>query len=282
LIGSALAYLEPPLQSARIGGALRSWREAGAGSAIPLVLLHGIGSNSSSWAGQFAGLAGDRRVIAWNAPGYPGSDNLAPPWPSARDYGAALLALLDHLGIARCIVIGQSLGAIVAAAVAVETPSRVAALMLASPASGYAAAPGGDLPPAVAARFAEVAALGPRGLADKRAGRLLTERASAAARELVWRAMSEVTVDGYRQASRMLACADIKRDAARLTVPTIVAWGAEDLVTPPAACRAVAAAVPAGVLGGRAVEVAALGHGFATEGPAAFNAVVRQLLALAP
>jgi pimeloyl-ACP methyl ester carboxylesterase len=271
------AYFEPPLESARIDGALRSWRAAGVGSALPLVLLHGIGSNSSSWAGQLAGLAGDRQVIAWNAPGYPGSDTLPAPWPSARDYGAALIALLDYLGIRRCVLIGQSLGAIVAATVAVETPSRVAALMLASPASGYAAPPGGDLPAPVAGRLAEVEELGPRGLADKRSGRLVTERASPAARDLVWRAMSEVTVDGYRQASRMLACADIKRDAARLTVPTIVAWGGEDVVTPPESCRAVADAVP----GGRAVELPTLGHGFATEDPAAFNQVVRQLLALA-
>jgi pimeloyl-ACP methyl ester carboxylesterase len=270
------AYLEPPLETARVGGALRSWREAGGGDALPLVLLHGIGSNSSSWAGQFAGLAGVRRVVAWNAPGYSGSDNLAPLWPSARDYATALLAVLDHLGIRRCALIGQSLGAIVAAAVAVEAPEWVAALMLASPASGYGAVPGGELPPSVAGRFAEVETLGPRGLADKRAGRLVTERASKEARDLVWRAMSEVTVDGYRQASRMLACADIKRDAARLTVPTIVAWGSEDVVTLPASCRAVADAVP----GGRAIEVPALGHGFATEDPAAFNAVVRQLLAL--
>jgi pimeloyl-ACP methyl ester carboxylesterase len=270
-------YREPPLSGARIGGASRSWREAGGGAALPLVLLHGIGSNSLSWAGQFAGFAGERHVVAWNAPGYPGSDNLAPLWPSARDYGAVLTALLDHLGIVRCALIGQSLGAIVAAAVAVEAPHRVAALMLASPASGYASQPGSELPPSVAGRFAEVEALGPRGLADKRAGRLVTERASSEARDLVWKAMSEVTVDGYRQASRMLACADIKRDAARITVPTIVAWGSEDVVTPPAACRAVAAAVP----GGRAVELPALGHGFAAEDPAAFNAVVHQLLALA-
>lgn len=270
-------YREPPLSSARIGGALRSWREAGGGDALPLVLLHGIGSNSSSWAGQFVGFSNERRVVAWNAPGYVGSDNLAPQWPSARDYGAALLALLDHLGIQRCALVGQSLGAIVAAAVAVEAPERVAALMLASPASGYSAHPGEALPAPVAGRFAEVEALGPHGLADKRAGRLVTERASKEARDLVWKAMSEVTIDGYRQASRMLACADIKRDAARLTVPTIVAWGGEDVVTPPAACRAVAAAVP----GGRAIEVPALGHGFATEDPVAFNDVVRQLLALA-
>jgi pimeloyl-ACP methyl ester carboxylesterase len=273
-------YLEPPLSSARVGDAMRSWREAGVGDALPLVLLHGIGSNASAWAGQFAGLAGDRRIVAWNAPGYPGSDALPSPWPSARDYAAALIALLDHLGIRRCALVGHSLGAIVAAAVAFEAPSRIAALMLASPASGYSASPDSELPAPVAGRIADIETLGPRGLADKRAGRLLTERASVAARELVWRAMSEVTVDGYRQASRMLASADIKRDAARLTMPTIVAWGSADVVTPPASCRAVADAVPASILGGRAVELPALGHGFATEDPAAFNAIVRQLLAL--
>ena len=43
-------------------------------SALPLVLLHGIGSGAASWVQQFEGLGATRRVLAWDAPGYGASD----------------------------------------------------------------------------------------------------------------------------------------------------------------------------------------------------------------
>lgn len=269
-----LLYLQPPLEQAVIAGDARTWRSAGEGGATPLVLLHGIGSNARSWAGQFAGLSAGRRVVAWNAPGYAGSVPLAADWPTPQAYAAALAALLDHLGIVSCILVGQSLGAIVAAAFTVAWPERVAALMLASPASGYGAAARDPLPANVMARVTEMESLGPAGLADKRAGRLVTPAASDQARHLVWQAMSEVTLAGYRQASRMLAAADILQDGPLIPVPTTVAWGSVDVITPPEGCRRVAASIP----GARAVELPGLGHGFATEAPASFNAVVQSLL----
>ena len=41
-----------------------------AGDGFPLVLLHGIGSNSRSWRRQLAAMSADSKVIAWDAPGY--------------------------------------------------------------------------------------------------------------------------------------------------------------------------------------------------------------------
>jgi len=51
-----------------------SYRENGAGQA--LVFLHGIGSQSVSWLNQLETLKG-YRLIAWDAPGYGGSDFLS-------------------------------------------------------------------------------------------------------------------------------------------------------------------------------------------------------------
>ena len=267
-------YLDRPLERCTVGGAMRSWRSAGRDGGIPLVLLHGIGSNARSWGGQFAGLSHNRQVVAWNAPGYAGSTPLPEAWPAPQDYGAALASFLDHLGIGRCILVGQSLGAIIAVSFTVAFPERVSTLLLASPASGYGAPARDPLPPSVAARVAELESLGPAGLADRRAGRLVTSAASEEARRLVWQAMSEVTLAGYRQASRMLAVADITQDGPLIPVPTIVAWGSADLITPPETCRRVAASIP----GARVVETSGLGHGFATEAPASFNAIVSSLL----
>jgi pimeloyl-ACP methyl ester carboxylesterase len=241
--------------------------------------MHGIGSNSRAWAGQFARFSAERRVLAWNAPGYAGSDPLPMPAPVAEDYAAAALAWLDHLGIGRCVVVGQSLGAIMATALARLAPERVAALALASPASGYGVAPGDPLPDKVAARIEDVRRLGPAGLAAARAGRLLTAQASDEAFAMVQIAMAEVEPAGYEQAVRLLGGADLARDVAQVAgamAPMLVLWGSEDIVTPPAGCASIAqAAAPYAAR----VQVQGGGHAFATEIPMAFNDAIAPLIA---
>ena len=78
------------------GGAI-TYLEAGQGE--PLVLLHGIGSGSASWTAQIEKYSSDYRVVAWDAPGYGGSDPVGPMAPAATDYAARLEAFLDALGI---------------------------------------------------------------------------------------------------------------------------------------------------------------------------------------
>lgn len=267
-------YVEPPLQRADVAGHHQAWRETGTDAGLPLLLLHGIGSNSRAWAGQFAGFGAERRVVAWNAPGYCGSDLLPAPWPTPDDYAAAALALLDHLDIGRCIVIGQSLGAIMATALALRAPHRIAALALASPASGYGISRGDALPAKVQRRIDDVRSIGAAGLADLRAMALLTDAASPEARAIVHTAMAEVVPDGYVQAVRLLAAADLIADVGRLSMPGCVLWGGDDTITPPRACRAVADAFP----NAYARELAGVGHGFATEAPEQFNSAVRPMI----
>ena len=97
------------------------------GKRMPIVLLHGIGSNAHSFEPLMQTLADDR-TLAWDAPGYRASRMLT----------------------ARCILLGHSLGALMAARFARVSPKRVAALVLASPALGHAAEKGGALPASVA------------------------------------------------------------------------------------------------------------------------------------
>ena len=256
-----------------------AWRERGGPEdGTPLVLLHGIGSNARAWAAQFAAFGDERRVIAWNAPGYDGSEPLSSPWPEPGDYGQALLDLADHLGLDRFVLVGQSLGAVMATAVALESPDRLEALVLTSPASGYAIRPGVGLPPAVQSRLDDLTLLGPIGLAQARSHRLLTDNAGEVAREIVRQAMSEITPEGYVQASRMLAVADLPTMIRSVKTPATVIWGAEDVVTPPEGCRRVAESLP----GATAIELPRGGHAVATEYPFLFNTALRQALTTAP
>jgi pimeloyl-ACP methyl ester carboxylesterase len=270
-------FLIPPLRRVQVGGSWRAWREHGAGPGLPLLLLHGIGSNARLWAGQFEPFGRTRRTVAWNAPGYRGSDPLPLDWPSPADYAEAALRLLDRLAIDRCVIVGQSLGAVMAVALEAVAPDRVAALVLASPATGYATPPGGNLPPTVAARIDDIRRVGPLAMADLRAPRLLSDGASPAARALVREAMAELDPHGYSQAARMLASADLVTAVASVRTSVLTIWGSADVITPPDRCRMVAEAAP----GAHMLELDGPGHAMPAEAPGLFNSAVAATLRLA-
>ena len=265
------------------GGVRFSYCAAGGGAATPasaaplrtpLVLLHGIGSNARSWAEQLAGLGDVRRVLAWDAPGYGDSTPVAPPRPTAADYAERLARFLDGLGLDRIVLLGHSLGALVAGSFTATRPERVERLILANPALGHRTDPAAPLPPPAQGRLDDLAALGPAGFAAKRAPRLLSAMATPAEIARARDTMAEIRPDGYRQAVAMLAQGDLRADAGAVAVPTLVLSGAEDSVTPPAGSRALTAATP----NARYLEIEGAGHLSYLERPAAFNAAVREFL----
>jgi pimeloyl-ACP methyl ester carboxylesterase len=267
----------PPLQRAVVaGGRTMAYREAGRGPA--LVLLHGIGSNSASWRPQLALLADRFHVIAWDAPGYGGSDPLVPAEPTPQDYAAALLELVNSLGILRFSLLGHSWGALIAAAFARHHAARVTALILANASPGYAAASLDIRRARVDGRIADMQELGPAGLAAKRAAALLSPNAPAAAVEAVRAVMSQLRPDGYAQAARMLGTANILDDARVITVPTLVIGATGDTVTPEEGNRRIATTIP----GAHYASLIGPGHASYVEDPAAFNAQVTGFIGTRP
>lgn len=221
-----------------------SFRAAGEGPCV--VLLHGISSQSASWVGQLDALAARFRVIAWDAPGYGGSDELPGDAPAAADYAATLAAFLDALGIMRAVVVASSLGALVAAAFAARWPARAAGLVLLNPAGGYGRAPAAERAAKLAARLERLATLGPEGLAQALPAGMLSESAAPEARALAAWSTAQLRPRGYTQAARMLAHASLVDDAARYDGPVLVVGASADTITPPAGCAAIAKAFPRG------------------------------------
>ena len=220
-------------------------RRAGAAGAMPIVLLHGIGSNATSFEPLIDSLDEHCAILAWDAPGYGESRPLDAEWPQVQDYVLALEQLLDRLQIARAVFVGHSLGALIAARFAAAKPEQTAGVVLLSPAVGYGTVPGDPLPDGVRARVDELARLGSKAFAAARAPGLLYQPGlHPETTRRVEAAMAAVQMPGYRQAARMLASAQIFDDVAALQVPTVVACGAHDRVTPPAQTARVAAAVP--------------------------------------
>lgn len=251
-------------------------RREGHGGGLPLVLLHGIGSNAESFAPLMAALPPAIDAIAWNAPGYAGSAPLTEAAPTPTHYADALIKLIDALALERIALIGHSLGCLFAANFAARYPARVGAVALMSPALGYRVAPSAPLPATVHARIDEIAALGPQAFAEKRAARLVhaPERKPQVLAG-VQAAMAAVNPPGYIQAVRALGAGDLVADAARISAPTLVAVGANDVITPPANAR-IAHAALAHSAGYH--EIPDAGHALPQEQPDAVAALLMQLV----
>jgi pimeloyl-ACP methyl ester carboxylesterase len=109
-------------------GALRL-RFVRAGSGVPVVLLHGYGESLLAWEMVFDRLAHDADVVALDLPGFGLSSKPASGY-TADSVATVVFGFLDQLGIQRFVLVGHSLGGVVATAMAVRDPPRILGLAL--------------------------------------------------------------------------------------------------------------------------------------------------------
>jgi pimeloyl-ACP methyl ester carboxylesterase len=247
-----------------------TYRESGRPDAPALVLLHGIGSTSAGWRLQYGPLGERFRVVAWDAPGYGGSKPLPGEAPSTEDYARALGRLLDALGIREAIIGTNSWGTPTGVAFARLFPQRVRALVLGGPAAGYGSLPKEERERRLAARLARVAELGMKKMREDDAPELVAP--GTRAEVIGWITGAEgLHPEGYAQAMRMLAAADVAREVASVRCPVRVVSGELDRRTPPEThAKRIAAAAPNAVL----QMVPGCGHLPHLEYPEVFNAAV--------
>ena len=117
----------PTLQFRTIHGYKRAYRIAGSGPAI--LLIHGIGDNSTTWNAIQAKLAQRFTVIAPDLLGHGQSDKPRADY-SVAAYANGMRDLLSVLEIERVTVVGHSLGGGVAMQFAYQFPHLVERLIL--------------------------------------------------------------------------------------------------------------------------------------------------------
>lgn len=119
---------QEPIVSRRIDvdGVSLHLRSCGDGAA-PLVLLHGLGGDSTAWTLNQRPLAADRPVIAVDMPGHGQSDREVGDG-TVPATGALLSGLPDALGIDRFHLAGLSYGGAVAMDLAGRLPDRLLSL----------------------------------------------------------------------------------------------------------------------------------------------------------
>jgi pimeloyl-ACP methyl ester carboxylesterase len=120
-----------------INGLRVHYKMSGQGEPV-FVLLHGFGASLYSWNAVMEPLGDLGTVIAYDRPAF-GLTERPLEWEGESPYSPQaqvdlLLGLLDHFGVERAILVGNSAGGTVAMNFTLQHPERVKALILVDPA----------------------------------------------------------------------------------------------------------------------------------------------------
>lgn len=106
------------------------YRRFGAPGKLPLVVVHGLSYFSYDWIDVAAELAADREVVAMDMRGFGDSTRSPSGDYSVPAMAGDIVALLDHLGWTRAVLVGHSMGGRNTSFAAARNPQRVAGLVL--------------------------------------------------------------------------------------------------------------------------------------------------------
>lgn len=215
------------------------------GDGAPVVLLHGLSGSRQWWARNVAALASDHRTYCLDLPGF--GESRGTRWSTMDDAAERLGSWMADQGLERATIAGHSMGGAIAALVAATSPELIDRLVLVNASIRPSGAPfiprPADVPRSLATHTHELTAL--------------------------------VARDFLRcdPASLLLATSDIIRAdwsslLGRISAPTLVIWGAHDVITPISLGHALAASIP----DARLAIVPDAGHNPMWEQADAFNA----------
>lgn len=264
----------PELMTVDIGGtpiAIRDSATDNNNGKPALVLLHGLGGASQTWAFQFRALAEDFRVIAWDMPGYGASGGFVRENPTVEHYAHTLSATLDAIGAFKAHIVGQSVAALIGASYAAEYPDQTLSYTFCQGLTGLAGLPDDARSKQRKARLDTIRELGPERFAEERGRQVLGPDVLPMVADLAVTIMKRAPLDGMCQAIEMMAQADFFEFAPRIDCSSLVIAGSEDPASPVETGQAARDA-----LGDGPIELLeGAGHYGCMENPAAFNAALK-------
>jgi len=224
---------------AKVNGAVVHYADEGRRDARTIVFINSLGTDFRIWDEVAGPLAASYRVIRYDKRGHGLSDLPAGPALMA-DYATDLSALLDWLGVDNAVIVGLSIGGLIALELCRLRPDLVAALVLCDTAAKI----GTD--ESWRQRIDAVAHGGIEAIADDVLQRWFTQDfRSRKPDELAgWRLMlTRTPLDGYITACGALMQADLRPQCTDVQIPTLCVVGDEDGSTPVALVRDFAGAI---------------------------------------
>lgn len=200
---------------------------------VTLFLLHGAFGAKEYWRNQLRAFSGaGLRIVAWDAPGYGVS-----PLPddfSVETAAAALTGLIEREGTQTNIVLGHSMGGMVAIRTYGLVPDKIDGLILSATSAAFGRSDGDWQKEFVRARVAPLDA--GQTLQEFAPGMLRAMFAPGItndATDLVIRVVSQMKPETFRAAIEAVTRFDARDVLPRMTVPVLCIAGGHDLTAAP-------------------------------------------------
>lgn len=265
---------EPVTANSGISPAGTVYAISGPRNAVPLIFIHGLGLNRAVWQWQVPAFATTHRTLVYDLLGH-GDSPAAGHTPSLRVFSDQLAELMACCGLAQAVIVGFSLGGMIARRFAQDHPQKTRGLIILNSPHRRSA----EARNAVAARLALARRSGPAATVDDALMRWFTPRCHAQQPELPalarrWLLANDARLYPLNYAVLVSGVAEIIAPTPPLTCPTLVITGADDIGNGPDMARAIAADIP----GARTVILQGLRHMALMEQPDAVNRPMRRFL----
>jgi 3-oxoadipate enol-lactonase len=259
---------------------LPAFTTLGAGPTV--LMLHGIGGGHLVFAPQVETLASSGyRAVAWDMPGYGHSAPIEPY--TFKGLAQSCIKLIEALLQADdqrrpgVILLGHSIGGMVAQEVVARRPELVSKLVLCGTSPSFGKPDGDWQQQFIEQRTAPLdAGKSMADLAELLVPQMVGPGSLPEGVRLATHCMAQVPPSTYRRALEALVTFDRRANLAQIGVPTLLVAGEHDRNAPPAVMKKMAEAIPNSTY----IEMRGIGHLQNLEAPDDFDGLLLNFLAL--
>lgn len=204
------------------------------------IFINSLGTDFRIWDGVVDILKHQGNVLKFDKSGH-GLSSIKNEKLEIRDYASDVITLMDFLNIQKAIIVGLSIGGIIAQYLAIHHAERIERLILSNTAPKVGSDQGWNT------RIETVKKDGIASMADSIMNVWFSEnfRNNRESELLGYKTMlSNINIDGYIQACEVLKINDLTNEISKIKVPTLCIAGTEDGSTPPAQVKAMADLIP--------------------------------------
>ena len=249
---------------------LRYWDDGGAGP--PVMLIHGVGADGTSWDQIAPDLATDFRVLRLDLSGHGRSGPIEGPLP-LDDFARDVVDVLDACQAPTAHIVGFSLGGMIAQALGLHHADRVRCLVLLSAVASRTA----EERARVRSRLTLLREQGIEAITGAAQDRWFTPAFIAANPDLVehrMRQLRENHAPSYAAAYTVFSTSDLGDQLHAIRAPTLIATGEHDVGSNPRMARFMHDQIPRS----RLDILPGLRHSILVEAPGLVTRLVRDFL----
>ena len=236
-----------------------------------LVFLHGFNGSSKSWYYQFIHFD-THKIVSIDAPGFGASTVHQGGMP---EFANEVEQLLEHLEITVAIIVGHSMGGMLAQLLAPRLSNKCSGLVLSCTHKGRAKPKSEPLSQEIRQRMTDRINLNDEDFGSLRINRMLSSIPSDCIRSFLVSIAGDIRIDGINWGGAAIQYLDTSPYLSTLTLPILIISADDDIVVKPEALGSLIASLPTA----HHEEMSGVGHAPYCEDAEKFNQILEQFIA---